>query len=162
VIDGVMGFTSGGKEDVFSQLVASNKCDNVWSICMHEGSKSNGSITIGGVDPRLSSNVQYVADSGFGFHSVQVTSITIGGSAPMPVSDDVARARAPIPVGASAILDTGTNILLVPSSVLAKVSAAICADSSLASCSDLFKVICTVNVPLRCNALHCLAWSCLA
>ena len=45
-----MGFTSGGDEDVFASLVAAGKCDNVWAICMKEGSKSNGTITIGGVD----------------------------------------------------------------------------------------------------------------
>ena len=37
-IDGVVGFTSGGSEDVFSQLVAARACDNIWSICMHRGS----------------------------------------------------------------------------------------------------------------------------
>ena len=54
------GFTQGGKEDVFHQLVAAELCDNVWSICMHEGTKSNGTLTIGGVDPRLSANVSCV------------------------------------------------------------------------------------------------------
>ena len=74
-----MGFTSGGDEDVFASLVAAGKCDNVWAICMKEGSKSNGTITIGGVDERLSvgGKVNYVPDVGFGFHSVQVESITL-------------------------------------------------------------------------------------
>ena len=34
-IDGVVGFTGGGRgEDVFSSLVAAGLCDNVWAICM--------------------------------------------------------------------------------------------------------------------------------
>ena len=52
-IDGVMGFTMGGEENVFSQLVSAGKVENVWAICMKAGSKSNGTLTIGGVDPRL-------------------------------------------------------------------------------------------------------------
>ena len=44
VIGGVMGFTGGGNEDVFAQLVAAEKVPaNVWAMCMYEGSKSNGS-----------------------------------------------------------------------------------------------------------------------
>jgi len=139
VIDGVMGFTQGGKEDVFAQLVAAGKCDNVWSICMHEGSVSNGTLTIGGVDPRLSDKVDYVKDVGQGFHSVHVESITIGGSsvtASSPASP--ADVGSVVQVGKAAILDTGTNILLVPATLLKPLQAAMCADSSLASCSDLW------------------------
>jgi len=74
-IDGVMGFTMGGEEDVFSQLVAAGKVENVWAICMKAGSKSNGTLTIGGVDPRLVDGaVRYVPDAGRGFHSVSVKS----------------------------------------------------------------------------------------
>ena len=49
---------------------------------MHEGSTSNGTLTIGGVDARLSVNgsVHYVTDVGRGFHSVEVNSITVQGS----------------------------------------------------------------------------------
>ena len=68
-----MGFTSPSDKNVFSQLVDAGLCENIWAMCMTEGTKSNGTITIGGVDPRLSDNVDYVDDSGEGFHSVHVT-----------------------------------------------------------------------------------------
>jgi len=131
-IDGVMGFTEGGKKNVFAQLVANGKCDNVWSICMYEGTKSNGSITIGGVDPRLSDNVQYVPDAGVGFHAVEVKSMSLNGATG---SHTVSSS---IPVNQGAILDTGTNVLLVPSSVRRELQSSMCQDSSLASCSALW------------------------
>jgi len=134
VIDGVMGFTQGGKEDVFAELVAAGKCDNVWAICMHEGSVSNGTLTVGGVDPRLSDKVEYVKDVGRGFHSVQVESITIGAS----TTAATATVGKDVPVSSAAILDTGTNILLVPKTLLKPLQAAMCSDSSLASCSDFW------------------------
>ena len=107
-IDGVMGFTMGTKKNVFARLVAAGKIANVWSMCMRRGSVSNGTITIGGVDPRLSINgkVDYVPDSGHGFHSVEVASITLGGTAG-------GSAAASIQVGKSGILDTGTNELML-------------------------------------------------
>ena len=114
-----MGFTSGGDEDVFASLVAAGKCDNVWAICMKEGSKSNGTITIGGVDERLSvgGKVNYVPDVGFGFHSVQVESITLTTSK-SHIGKEKKQLMAPlsndIPVNSAAILDTGTNILCTP------------------------------------------------
>ena len=52
-IDGVVGFTSGGSEDVFAALVRAGECDNVWAMCMHQGTHSNGTLTLGGVDSRL-------------------------------------------------------------------------------------------------------------
>jgi hypothetical protein len=78
-IDGVMGFTSGTKKNVFASLVAAGKIANVWSMCMRRGSVSNGTITIGGVDPRLSidGRVDYVPDSGTGFHSVEVSFVYV-------------------------------------------------------------------------------------
>jgi hypothetical protein len=77
-IDGVMGFTGGGRQDVFADLVAAGDCEKVWAICMHEGSVSNGTLTVGGVDPRLSDGeVAYVPDAGHGFHAVSVAAITL-------------------------------------------------------------------------------------
>ena len=139
VIGGVMGFTSGGNEDVFQSLVAAGKCDNVWALCMFEGSKSNGTITIGGVDARLSvdGKVDYVDDVGFGFHSVQVESITVtdnGGSNKTVTSN--------IPVNSAAILDTGTNILLAPTSVMTSLQSSMCSDSSLSKCNALWQNEC--------------------
>ena len=40
----VMGFTSPSKKNVFSSLVKAGKCDNVWAMCMYEGSTSNGTL----------------------------------------------------------------------------------------------------------------------
>ena len=93
-------------------LIDPGKCDNVWSICMVEGSTSNGTLTVGGVDHRLhTDNISYVPDSGLGFHSVKVAALNIG---------DNSSATASIQVGQSAILDTGTNVLLLPSHVRSK------------------------------------------
>jgi hypothetical protein len=140
-IGGVMGFTQGGSEDVFATLVAANKCDNVWAMCMYEGSKSNGTITIGGVDESLSNGtIEYVKDVGLGFHSVQVDSLTLDGG-------DT------IEVGEAAILDTGTNILLAPTKVMNALQSSMCGSSasgsddsrssnSLASCNDLWSNKC--------------------
>jgi hypothetical protein len=131
-IGGVMGFTGGGSEDVFGSLVNAGLCDNVWGMCMHEGSKSNGTLTIGGVDPRLSvdGDVSFVPDVGFGFHSVQVASLNLGGG-------DNSTAVS-IKVNAAAILDTGTNILLLPTKVMSALEQNMCADSALAKCSDVW------------------------
>jgi hypothetical protein len=128
-IDGVMGFTSGGEANVFAQLVAAAKADNVWALCMYEGAESNGTLTIGGVDPRLSEEaVAYVPDSGVVFHSVKVASIKLGSS-----SFDVDK---------SAILDTGTNVLLVPGGIYEQMQKSMCADQSLSHCSDLWQNKC--------------------
>ena len=133
-IDGVMGFTMGGEEDVFSQLVAAGKVENVWAICMKAGSKSNGTLTIGGVDPRLTDGpVQYVPDAGRGFHSVSVASLSLGGGS---------SSSPPIDVGEAAILDTGTNVLLLPSKLMKALQAAMCADASLAQCRALWSNEC--------------------
>mmetsp|Transcript_68236 Transcript_68236/g.108276 ORF Transcript_68236/g.108276 Transcript_68236/m.108276 type:complete len:405 (+) Transcript_68236:35-1249(+) len=127
-IDGVMGFTAGGKSNVFAQLVAAGKCDNVWALCMYEGRHSNGTLTIGGVDPRLSDPVAYVPDSGIAFHSVHVASMKLG--------------EKEFNVGQSAILDTGTNVLLLPSSVYSEFQSSMCADTSLSHCQELWQNKC--------------------
>lgn len=99
-IDGVVGFTSGGGENVFASLVSAGKCDNVWAICMHAGAKSNGTLTLGGVDSRLSDGpIAYVPDSGHGFHSVDVATFTLGSSRSSTTTV--------VDVDQSAILDTG-------------------------------------------------------
>ena len=79
-------------------------------------------ITIGGVDERLSVNgaVTYVPDVGFGFHSVQVESLTLAGAG---ASNSTSKATN-IPVGEAAILDTGTNILLAPTKVMTALKSA--------------------------------------
>ena len=127
-----MGFTFASDKNVFSQLVSAGKCDNVWSMCMYEGNKSNGTLTIGGADERLSDGpVQYVPDSGQGFHSVSVESLTLeGGSG--------GGASATIKVGASAILDTGTNVLLVGSAIRDSLGKAMCQNKGLSQCDALW------------------------
>lgn len=120
------------------------------------GSTSNGTLTIGGVDESLSNGpITYVEDVGGGFHSVQVANILVGDAtsntfissttttttAVIPVdtstiaaassSDTVATAAAAdatiaVPVNKGAILDTGTNILLLPPALLAQVATAVC------------------------------------
>ena len=128
---GSYGIYKGGKEDVFASLVAAGKCENVWAMCMYEGSKSNGTITIGGVDERLSVNgtVQYVADVGLGFHSVQVESLALDG-------------KEDIQVGEAAILDTGTNVLLAPTKVMNALQNQMCSDQSLTGCKALWQNEC--------------------
>merc|ERR1712003_28057 len=95
---------------------------------MHEGKHSNGTLTIGGVDSRLSEPVAYVPDSGFFFHAVKVASMTIGTKT--------------VQIGQSGILDTGTNILLLPSSVYSEFQTTMCADSSLPHCKDFWQNKC--------------------
>lgn len=126
-IDGVMGFTSGGDKNVFAQLVAGGHCENVWALCLNEGSTSNGTLTVGGVEPTLASEeIAYVPDVGAGFHSVKVESLVLGGEVLAGT-------------GGSAILDTGTNVLLVPSKAMKALQSSMCADPSIAtSCTALW------------------------
>ena len=144
-IDGVVGFTSGGGADVFASLVAKGACDNVWAICMHEGSHSNGTLTLGGVDSRLAAGpVRYVDDSASGFHTVNVQTITLNGTA--------SSASTSVPVHKRAILDTGTNILLLPDPLLKTFGDAMCKDSSLASCDDLWNNKCVALTDAQIDA----------
>lgn len=133
-IDGVVGFTGGGGEDVFSSLVAAGACDNVWAMCMHAGARSNGTLTLGGVDARLSSGlVTYVPDAGRSFHSVTVNAFALDGPG----------SRTVVNVGRAAILDTGTNVLLLPTGMLKRLGDAMCGfNASLASCDALWRNEC--------------------
>ena len=62
-------------------------------------------------------------------------------------ADAVAAAAAPVapvvapvivPVNAAAILDTGTNVLLLPPALLSALGGAMCSDASLAKCAALW------------------------
>ena len=135
-IDGVVGFTGGRDQNVFTALVKAGACDNVWAMCMHAGARSNGTLTLGGVDNRLASGpVAYVPDAGDVFHSVSVNSFALGVG---PLGSPGV-ASVPVPVGhKAAILDTGTNVLLLPPDLLAALGHAMCAgNASLASCESL-------------------------
>eukprot|EP00931_Biecheleriopsis_adriatica_P054981 TRINITY_DN32418_c0_g1_i1.p1 TRINITY_DN32418_c0_g1~~TRINITY_DN32418_c0_g1_i1.p1 ORF type:complete len:431 (+),score=69.67 TRINITY_DN32418_c0_g1_i1:67-1293(+) len=143
-IDGVIGFTMGGNSNVYKQLVAAGKCADVWALCMHEGSQSNGTLTIGGADSRLADGqITYVPDSGALFHSVSVASLKLGEST--------------IEVGESAILDTGTNVLLLPSAVFAQVHKSMCSDASLAGCNELWSNNCVTMTDAQMDAYPPLA-----
>jgi len=143
-IDGVVGFTGGGDENVFAQLVKSGACDNVWAMCINNaGAMSNGTLTIGGVDSRLSRTpVAYVPDVGKGFHSVQVESFLLGNGTSLLANASGERAVRSVPVDAAAILDTGTNVLLLPPRLLRALGDAMCSDGSLASCDALWADTC--------------------
>ena len=114
---------------------------------MHHGSHSNGTLTLGGVDTRLSDGpIAYVPDSSArGFHSVDVGTFklshaVVDAAAPAARAARAAPVRAPVsvPVNAAAILDTGTNVLLLPPALLAALGEAMCADPSLAQCAALW------------------------
>jgi cathepsin D len=101
---GVMGFIGDGKRNVFSQLVDNKVVDNVFALCINnEGAESNGTLTIGGVDTTL-----YLGDMNYvqrktPFYSIAVEGFSIGNSKSSLTG-----------LPPNAILDTGTNILLLP------------------------------------------------
>lgn len=98
---GVMGFLGSGKRSVFPQLVQAGFYDNVWAMCLHEGSTSNGTLTLGGIDPQLyTGDIQYTPIVNTGYYSVNLNEITVAGTG--------------LGVTQVAILDTGTNVLLLP------------------------------------------------
>ena len=82
-----------------------------------------------------------------GFHSVDVASFKLSHAvdatapaAPAAPATRAAPVRAPVsvPVNAAAILDTGTNVLLLPPALLAALGEAMCADPTLAKCAALW------------------------
>lgn len=129
VVGGLMGLGGFDGEDVLATLANAGKCDRIWGLCMYEGSHSNGTMTVGGVDETLASEkVKYVPDTGFIYNTVDVSSLSIGGQQ--------------IHVGDGAILDSGTNILLLGSSVYSQLKKGMCADSSLANCEGFWSNSC--------------------
>jgi len=125
VVGGLMGLGGFDGEDVLATLAKAGKCDHVWGLCMHEGSHSNGTMTVGGIDKTLAKEaIKYVPDTGFLYPNFDVSSLSIAGQE--------------VPVKDSAILDSGTNILLLGSSVYSNAQRAMCSDSSLANCVGLW------------------------
>ena len=99
---------------------------------MYPGMLSNGTITIGGVDPRLSNGpILYVpSPNSSSWHNVEVFNVTLG-SVTIPVQGGM--------LGAWAILDTGTNDILFPTPMYQAAQKAICGTSpNLAHCDDFF------------------------
>lgn len=129
VVGGLMGLGGFEGEDVLATLVKQGKCQHIWGVCMHPGTRSNGTMTVGGVDSRLADEpINYVPDAGFLYSAVDVSTLTLGGTQ--------------IHVGDTATLDTGTNVLLLGSSVFNQVRQAMCADKSLAHCDGLWQNQC--------------------
>lgn len=109
-IDGVMGMAgSDGQTNVFSQLVQAGAfAKDEWAICMHHGSKSNGTITFGGTDSRLYHGELEYVDNPYG-------SQFYGVATPMMSIDFLNGTSAVIEnTQSNSILDTGTNVLLLP------------------------------------------------
>jgi hypothetical protein len=104
-IDGVIGLAgSANSQDVFESLVdAGSISKDVFSMCYHQGSKSNGTFTLGGIDSRLyTGNIVYTTNvGGDQEYDLQLTDIQINGVTVDGTANQVA------------ILDSGTNVLLV-------------------------------------------------
>ena len=129
VVGGLMGLAGFDGEDPLSTLANAGMCDRVWGICMNPaGSVSNGTLTVGGVDETLSDGpINYVPDQGFILPMVEVSSLKLGESTTIPLKREN-----------SAVLDTGTNVLLLGRAAYSNVKSAMCADSSLANCAELW------------------------
>jgi len=129
VVGGLMGLGGFDGEDVLATLANAGKCDRIWGLCMHEGRISNGTMTVGGVDEQLADGpINYVPNTGFIYDTVDVSSMSVGGKM--------------IAVNDGAILDSGTNILLLSPKVFSLMQSGMCSDSSLAHCSDLWGTKC--------------------
>jgi len=129
VVGGLMGLGGFDGEDVLATLANAGKCDRIWGLCMYEGRKSNGTMTVGGVDSNLADGpITYVPNNGFIYDTVDVASMSVNGQT--------------IAVNDGAILDSGTNILLLSPKVFSQVQSGMCADSSLAHCSELWATKC--------------------
>merc|ERR1719469_869157 len=100
---------------------------------MYQGQNSNGTLTIGGVDERLSEGpITYVPDvgrrTGDPHSGVTVSQLKVGGHS--------------ISVNQTGWLDTGTNVLLLGPALLDAVRTSMCADASLAHCASLWQNDC--------------------
>eukprot|EP00041_Stephanoeca_diplocostata_P031233 m.968662 g.968662 ORF g.968662 m.968662 type:complete len:498 (-) comp23918_c0_seq1:2325-3818(-) len=105
-IDGVIGMAGprNTKTSVIGQLVETGAVsEDVWGLCLHQGN-SNGTITIGGLDMTLATGaMQYTPDVGEPqFYEMKMEGIAFGAT------------KSIAGVKSSIIIDTGTNILLLP------------------------------------------------
>lgn len=138
-IGGVLGLNSHDTGGVFWQLCTHGALDEcVWAICMRRGILSNGSLTIGGINPLLASGpMRYVpnvqAIPGGNYYGVNMMEIRIGGR---PI-----RGFSTTPT----ILDTGTNDVLFASDIYKSIHEAVCSTrdinggSKLAHCDAFFE-----------------------
>jgi len=104
-IDGVIGLAgSANTQDVFESLVdAGSIAQDIFSMCYHQGSTSNGTFTLGGIDSRLyNGEIVYTTNvGGDAEYDLQLIDIQINGVTVDSTSGQVA------------IMDSGTNVLLV-------------------------------------------------
>jgi hypothetical protein len=108
VIDGVMGVAGpAGNQNVFSSLFDAGHFDeNVLAMCFVAGSKANGTITFGGTDEKYyHGEIKYTANVGGSMYEMKLNDIKVAGKS---ISDFSTR---------GAILDSGTNVLLLPDAV---------------------------------------------
>jgi hypothetical protein len=145
-IDGIMGMCGGPVTgNAFQALCVFNEngttyknniCrDPRWSICFHEGVHSNGTLTFGGVDERLSDGpIVYVPSNTYNGsmpNAVTVSTISVGQNISIPVSEG----------DSMAFLDTGTNDIVLPESLYTAVETAVCgsAGGATAHCRAFFQ-----------------------
>eukprot|EP00013_Stygamoeba_regulata_P015466 CAMPEP_0177669536 /NCGR_PEP_ID=MMETSP0447-20121125/23510_1 /TAXON_ID=0 /ORGANISM="Stygamoeba regulata, Strain BSH-02190019" /LENGTH=424 /DNA_ID=CAMNT_0019176443 /DNA_START=171 /DNA_END=1445 /DNA_ORIENTATION=- len=134
-IDGVMGMGGpSGSTNVFQTLVDHGFVQHaIWSLCLHQGSTSNGTFSIGGADPRLyTGDIQWSRNTRDGdMYSMRLQSIAfVDGSDKHVVSG----------AGDDAILDSGTNVLLLPTEAFDSVHAifkSMCNDKALHGVCDV-------------------------
>jgi hypothetical protein len=134
LVTGVMGFIGTGQRNVFSQLVKGDVVDNIFAVCFNnKGVKSNGTLTVGGVDPRLyTGEMHYVARKG-SFFGMDVLRFAIGNKSGEKVVRGLPK---------QVILDTGTNILLLPEEGYASMK-----QQFVSMCTDGVHLVGVCNVP---------------
>lgn len=128
-----MGLTGSDINNVFSQLYAAGDVTvNEFALCINDkAAKSNGTLSIGGTDPRLHTGpFQYVSNIGGsnfgGSYVVHLDGLSVNGKAVSLNTVD-------------AILDSGTNVLLLPTPAvdsLGEVLSAMCSSVSLKGLCD--------------------------
>ena len=118
MIDGVLGLDGApGHGNVFYSLFAAGLVDaDIFGMCLAAGGSSNGTFTVGHLDSRLFTGefawAPYSGGSSAGSYQLEMASVGLGGK-PLNVSG----------LPRNAIVDSGTNVLLLPRDVFAAVAA---------------------------------------
>lgn len=131
-IDGVVGLAGGpGVSNVFQSLYAQGALPkDEFGMCFVEGKVSNGTMTVGGTDPRLHTGpFQKTPNAGapYGFYGFRFGSagISVAGSTIQGTGDSLF------------ILDSGTNVLLLPETQFNSFSQILASNSSLPDVQQL-------------------------
>lgn len=148
-VTGLMGmmppFHDVEHREVFAQLVARGLCEPVFAMCLHAGNASHGTLTVGGIDERLGDGpLVYVPNVGQrplsvpvggidpaspqSFYGVHVSKVSVGGTQ--------------FPFNTTAILDSGTNIVIAPSAMMPLLQQSMCQSSDLPHCRQLWQGQC--------------------